>query len=183
MASRRTPSTGALESFCEFFSCMQLEYCLREPLSKFEGLSTFYCNFINVNILYCIYGTFGPFLLYVYTTVRIILWTFRESTQSCSQKLLELYTEGWMKGAGDKGRHTHTHTHRLTLLSITPSQNLMWLFVSSVLSALVPPREWDNAPSLSQEPSTHTSTQTAFIETHTHTHYTSQAFIHSLVHT
>ena len=37
MASRRTPSTGALESFCEFFSCMQLEYCLREPLSKFEG--------------------------------------------------------------------------------------------------------------------------------------------------
>ena len=72
MASRRTPSTGALESFCEFFSCMQLEYCLREPLSKFEGLRTFYCNFINVNILYCIYGTYGPFLLYVYTTVRII---------------------------------------------------------------------------------------------------------------
>ena len=49
-----TPSTGALESFCEFFSCLQLEYCLREPLSKFEGLSTFYCNFINVNVLYCI---------------------------------------------------------------------------------------------------------------------------------
>ena len=48
MASRRTPSTGALESFCEFFSCMQLEYCMREPLSKFEGLSTFYCNFISV---------------------------------------------------------------------------------------------------------------------------------------
>ena len=48
-----------------FSSCMQLEYCLREPLSKFEGLSTFYYNFINVNILYCIYGTFGPFLLYV----------------------------------------------------------------------------------------------------------------------
>ena len=65
MASHRTPSTGALERFCEFSSCMQLEYCLREPLSKFEGLSTFYCNFINVNILYCIYGTFGPFL---YTT-------------------------------------------------------------------------------------------------------------------
>ena len=63
VASRRTPSTGALESFCEFFSCMQLEYCQREPLSKFEGLSTFYCNFINVNILYCIYGTFDPFLL------------------------------------------------------------------------------------------------------------------------
>ena len=56
------PTGGALERFCEFFSCMQLEYCLREPLSKFEGLSTFYCN---VNILYCIYGTFGPFLLYV----------------------------------------------------------------------------------------------------------------------
>ena len=34
----RTPSTGALESLCEFFSCMLLEYCLREPLSKFEGL-------------------------------------------------------------------------------------------------------------------------------------------------
>ena len=65
VASRRTPSTGALESFCEFFSCMQLEYCLREPLSKFEGLRTFYCNFISVNILYYIYGTFGPFLLYV----------------------------------------------------------------------------------------------------------------------
>ena len=64
MASRRTPSTGALESFCEFFACKQLEYCLREPLSKFEDLRTFYCNFINVNILYCIYGTFGPFLLY-----------------------------------------------------------------------------------------------------------------------
>ena len=42
VASRSTPSTGALESFCEFFSCMQLEYCPREPLSKFEGLSTFY---------------------------------------------------------------------------------------------------------------------------------------------
>ena len=41
MASHRTPSTGALERFCEFFSCVQLEYCLREPLSKFEGLSTF----------------------------------------------------------------------------------------------------------------------------------------------
>ena len=65
VASHRTPSTGALERFCEFFSCMQLEYCLREPLSKFEGLSTFYCNFINVNILYYIYGTYGPFLLYV----------------------------------------------------------------------------------------------------------------------
>ena len=65
VASRRTPSTGALESFCEFFSCMQLEYCLREPLSKFEGLRTFYCNFISVNILYYIYGTFDPFLLYV----------------------------------------------------------------------------------------------------------------------
>ena len=38
VASRRTPSTGALESFCEFFSCMQLEYCLRDPLSKFEAL-------------------------------------------------------------------------------------------------------------------------------------------------
>ena len=37
-----------------FFSCMQLEYCLREPLSKFEGLSTFYSNFISVNINYCI---------------------------------------------------------------------------------------------------------------------------------
>ena len=37
VASHRTPSTGALERFCEFFSCMQLEYCLREPLSKFEG--------------------------------------------------------------------------------------------------------------------------------------------------
>ena len=68
MASHRTPSTGALERFCEFFSCMQLEYCLRESLSKFEGLSTFYCNFINVNILYCIYGTYGPFLLYVLRT-------------------------------------------------------------------------------------------------------------------
>ena len=65
VASRRTPSTGALERFCEFFSCMQLEYCLREPLSKFEALSTFYWKFIYVNILYCIYGTFGPFLLYV----------------------------------------------------------------------------------------------------------------------
>ena len=63
VASRRTPSTGALESFCEFFSCMQLEYCLREPLSKFEGFSTFYCN---VNILYCIYGTFDPFLYFTY---------------------------------------------------------------------------------------------------------------------
>ena len=65
VASHRTPSTGALERFCEFFSCVQLEYCLREPLSKFEGLSTFYCNFISVNILYCIYGTYDPFLLYV----------------------------------------------------------------------------------------------------------------------
>ena len=74
VASHRTPSTGALEYFCEFFSCMQLEYCLREPLSKFEGLSTFDCNFINVNILYCIYGTFGPFLLHcIRTTVRIIV--------------------------------------------------------------------------------------------------------------
>ena len=72
MASRRTPSTGALESFCEFFSCVQLEYCLREPLSKFEGLSTFYCNFINVNVLYCIYGTFGPFLLYVLRTYNTV---------------------------------------------------------------------------------------------------------------
>ena len=41
MASHRTPSTGALERFCEFFSCVQLEYCLREPLSKFEGLIYF----------------------------------------------------------------------------------------------------------------------------------------------
>ena len=65
VASCRTTSTGALESFCEFFSCKQLEYCLREPLSKFEGLRTFYCNYISVNILYYIYGTFGPFLLYV----------------------------------------------------------------------------------------------------------------------
>ena len=47
VASRRTPTTGALESFCEFFFCMQLEYCLRESLIKFEGLSTFYCNFIR----------------------------------------------------------------------------------------------------------------------------------------
>ena len=31
-------------SIYEFFSRMQLEYCLREPLSKFEDLSTFYCN-------------------------------------------------------------------------------------------------------------------------------------------
>ena len=72
MASSRTPSTGALESFCEFFSCMQLEYCLREPLSKFEGLSTFYCNFINVNILYCICGTLIRPIPTIRTTVRII---------------------------------------------------------------------------------------------------------------
>ena len=65
VASRRTPSTGAQESFCEFFSCMQLDYCLRELLSKFESLSTFYSNFINMNILYCIYGTYDPFVLYV----------------------------------------------------------------------------------------------------------------------
>ena len=37
VALHSTPSTGALESFSEFFSCTQLEYCLREPLSKFEG--------------------------------------------------------------------------------------------------------------------------------------------------
>ena len=43
-----SPTLPSLERFCEFFSCMQLEYCLRESLSKFEGLSTFYCNFINV---------------------------------------------------------------------------------------------------------------------------------------
>ena len=47
VASHHTPSTGALERVCEFFFCTQLEYCLREPLSKFEGLSTFYCNFIT----------------------------------------------------------------------------------------------------------------------------------------
>ena len=48
MASHRTPSTGALERFCEFFSCVQLEYCLREPLSKFEGLSTFYLHIWDI---------------------------------------------------------------------------------------------------------------------------------------
>ena len=73
MASRRTPSTGALESFCEFFSCMQLEYCLREPLSKFEGLRTFYCNFISVNILYYIYIWDIRPIPTIRTTVRIII--------------------------------------------------------------------------------------------------------------
>ena len=85
MASHRTPSTGALERFCEFFSCMQLEYCLRESLSKFEGLTTFYCNFINVNILYCIYGTYDPFLLYV---LQLLQYT-EGSAHSLSQ-----YTSG-----------------------------------------------------------------------------------------
>ena len=66
VASHSTPSTGALKRFCEFFSCMQLEYCLRETLSKFEGLSTFYCNFINVNILCCIYGTYTAHSYYTY---------------------------------------------------------------------------------------------------------------------
>ena len=28
----------ALWKVSEFFSCMQLEYCLREPLSEFEGV-------------------------------------------------------------------------------------------------------------------------------------------------
>ena len=81
VASRRTPSTGALESFSEFFSCMQLEYCLREPLSKFEALSTFYWKFISVNILYCIYGTFGPFHTY-YLCIIQVFWNSITVTQS-----------------------------------------------------------------------------------------------------
>ena len=52
---------------------MQLDYRLREPLSKFEGLSTFYCNFINVNILYCIIiWDIWP-IPTIRTTVRIIV--------------------------------------------------------------------------------------------------------------
>ena len=64
MASHRTPSTGALERFCEFFSCMQLEYCLREPLSKFEGLTILLQREHFVLHIWDIY-IYGPFLLYV----------------------------------------------------------------------------------------------------------------------
>ena len=75
MASHRTPSTGTLERFCEYFSCVQLEYCLREPLSKFEGLSTFYCNFINVNICIACIWDIRP-IPTIRTIVRIIDSTY-----------------------------------------------------------------------------------------------------------
>ena len=38
---------------------MQLEYCLREPLSKFEG---FLLQLHKREHLYCIYGAYDPFL-------------------------------------------------------------------------------------------------------------------------
>ena len=56
---------------------MQLEYCLREPLRKFEGLSTFYCNFINV-VLHI--WDIRP-IPTIRTTVRIMMmhlhWSFQ----------------------------------------------------------------------------------------------------------
>ena len=41
VASHQAPSTSALESFCEFSFSKYLEYCLKELLSNFEGLSIF----------------------------------------------------------------------------------------------------------------------------------------------
>ena len=54
-----------LPTFCGFSSCKCLEYCLKEPTTNYEGLNIGYWQFMSINILYCTYGTFGPFLLYV----------------------------------------------------------------------------------------------------------------------
>ena len=82
MASFQGPFTDLLEHFCDFSSCKCLEYCLKEPTTNYEGLNIGYWQFISINILYCTYGTFGPFLLYIRTTVRII----NKKTTECIQE-------------------------------------------------------------------------------------------------
>ena len=55
-----------LEGALEYEVKLMLAHMISEE--KYFTLNQFNSrleNFINVNILYCIYGTFGPFLLYV----------------------------------------------------------------------------------------------------------------------
>ena len=118
MASHRTPSTGTLERFCEFFSCIQLEYCLREPLSKFEGLSTFYCNFINVNILYCIYGTYRPFLLYVLPSICVKTIITSLNCSSTMHYNIILFSHHYKV-------HIHSRFSKIILMDIYPY--IVWI--------------------------------------------------------
>ena len=75
VASHQVPSTNALESFCELTCNKYLKYCLKEPLSNFEGVNIFWWLFITVNILYCIYYMGHSAIPTICTTVRIILIT------------------------------------------------------------------------------------------------------------